>query len=182
MGLELQDIDFLRSHRWSSLAEVNCSRNLIANIDVLNGFHQLTFIDASNNYIKSVNLNLKHLVQLHLHNNFIDKFPSLPKSKGLRYLNLNANKLTSPEGLEAKHTPKINELNLGNNSIKFNTQVQLSAFIMNLTKFGELKNLTVSDNPFMTEHDRKTLLNELDVRKYICDNLKSLDNLNGMAL
>jgi dynein assembly factor 1 len=79
---------------WQNLEEVYLSRNMLVNIDVLNVFPNLKKIDASNNYIKEINLvSLRKLKDLNLQNNFIDKFPNIEKSKDLKILNMNSNKL-----------------------------------------------------------------------------------------
>jgi hypothetical protein len=125
---------------------------------------------------------LKHLAELHLHNNFIERVPTLPKSKALRCLNLNSNKLMTGAGLEHKHTPKLNELDLGNNAIRFGNPQAFTDFVLVLTKFADLKALGIAGNPFMTEHDREAKLSGIDVRRELCERLKTLDSLNGRSI
>ena len=49
--LDIQDLKFLSNVVWISLTEINLSRNMITNIDILSQFTNLRVIDAQNNYI-----------------------------------------------------------------------------------------------------------------------------------
>lgn len=96
----------------------------------------------------------------------------MPNSKFLRQLNLNSNKITNPGGLEHAYTPKLNTLDLGNNSIKFGTYSAFNEFVMTLSRFSDLKTLSIGGNNFMSAHDRDANLGGADVRREFCERLK----------
>ena len=64
--LNLQDLRFLKDYQFKQLREINVSKNLISNIDILYQYKNLRLIDASYNYIESVKLNLPKLEQINL--------------------------------------------------------------------------------------------------------------------
>ena len=60
----------------------------------MNSLKRLKHIIASDNYIRTVNLQLPKLQELDLRNNFIDKVPILSQMPQLKVLILNANNIT----------------------------------------------------------------------------------------
>lgn len=59
------------------ITEANLKRNYVSNIDVMAKFPNLLIIDASDNYISSINFALPKLTKLILRNNFLEKIPTL---------------------------------------------------------------------------------------------------------
>lgn len=57
--------------------KIDISKNYLDNIDILNNYQRLKVIIASDNYIRTVNLQLPKLQDLDLRNNFIEKVPIL---------------------------------------------------------------------------------------------------------
>ena len=49
--LDIQDVKFMSNVVWVSLTEINLSRNMVTNIDILSQFVNLRVIDAQNNYL-----------------------------------------------------------------------------------------------------------------------------------
>ena len=118
-GLELQDIRFLQHFEWNQLEEVHLDRNRIQSIDILCNYPNLKTLDASNNYIRSVNLTNKMLHSVNLSNNFIEYFPGLASARGLRDLNVSQNKLKGLAYFSAQSNPRIRRLVLSHNQIRF---------------------------------------------------------------
>lgn len=100
--LDLQNLDFMGHHKWENLSEINVSRNMLSNIDILTMYQNLTQIDASRNYIKSVDLNLPRLKFLYLSQNQMTKFPEIVPSKKIRTLDLSDNFIESLESISLK--------------------------------------------------------------------------------
>jgi Leucine-rich repeat (LRR) protein len=92
-SLDLHDLECMRGVSLKNLRDIQLSRNMVSNIDILNQYKNLETIDASNCYIEDVNFNLPKLVRLDLSNNYLRKFPILENMQRLVYLNLNSNKL-----------------------------------------------------------------------------------------
>ena len=78
---DLQDLLFLRNQPWANLEELNVSRNMISNLAGINEFENLRIINASNNYIEEVSINIYKLEQLDLQFNYIKAFPDITGCK-----------------------------------------------------------------------------------------------------
>jgi Leucine-rich repeat (LRR) protein len=59
------------------ITEANLSSNYVSNIDVMAKYPNLLIIDASDNYISSINFKLPRLTKLILRNNFLEQIPNL---------------------------------------------------------------------------------------------------------
>jgi hypothetical protein len=59
------------------ITEANLSSNYVSNIDVMANYPNLLIIDASDNYISSINFKLPRLTKLILRNNFLEQIPNL---------------------------------------------------------------------------------------------------------
>ena len=95
-------------------------------------------MDASNNYIHSIDLPLPKLEQLNLSNNYLVKFPTLDKSLRLRQLNLQTNRIEDFKGVKINFTPNIKILNLGQNSISFEQRYDFREFMDIVQKLKSL--------------------------------------------
>ena len=92
--LDVLFVDALPYSMASKIIEIQITKNLISNLDSFNKLVNLKVINASDNYISSVNIHLNKLQELHLRNNFITKVPILHQMPSLRILDLNTNKIT----------------------------------------------------------------------------------------
>lgn len=92
-------------------------------------------IDASNNYIRSINLELPKLEELWLGNNYIEKVPVLTRLPELQTLELNANKIKNL-AMKIKHNNYKNMIKmiLSSNVIEFNDD-DLKIFVKHLRQF-----------------------------------------------
>ena len=77
-----------------NLQEIDIQKNFLNNIDMLNKMHRLRKINAGDNYLSNVNLNLSKLQELDLRNNFLERVPIINQLPQLKILILNANKIT----------------------------------------------------------------------------------------
>ena len=68
---EIEYLEPLESHM-VDLIKIDISRNHLSNIELLHKFTQLKVINASDNFIRSIDLNLHSLQELDLRNNFIE--------------------------------------------------------------------------------------------------------------
>jgi len=59
------------------ITSADLSNNFISNIDVMAMYPNLISIDASDNYISSINFKLPRLQKLILRNNFLEQIPNL---------------------------------------------------------------------------------------------------------
>lgn len=132
--LDLQNLDFMQDHSWNNLQEINISRNLLINIDILNMYINLKQIDASSNYIETVDLNLSKLQVLNLSNNHLEEFPDIIPCKKLFKLNLASNKIQSMEDLTDGRFPysDMQSLNLSNNQFDFHNEEDFTKFLYQL--------------------------------------------------
>ena len=150
-NLFLQDLDFLKNQTWAFLEEVYITKNLINNIEPLNAFKSLKIIDASHNYLVEVNLQLPKLDQLILSDNYLEKFPTLEHMKKLKTIDLNSNALTEFKDVHTNMTPKVRNLDLGNNQFftKSNDDPNAEATLIAKLKEFNLKRLVLQGNPFI---------------------------------
>ena len=118
------------------------------NIDALNQLTRLKVIIASDNYIRSANLQLPKLQELDLRNNFLEKVPILSQMPQLKVLILNANNITELK-LQCKDQNYLNIMKMvfRNNKIRFNN-MEVINFVKKLKEFKVLKVLSLDSNPF----------------------------------
>ena len=64
--MELQNLDFLIKQTWTTLQEINVSRNQLGDISTLNQYPNIKVIDASHNFLTKVILSTKKLEKLFL--------------------------------------------------------------------------------------------------------------------
>ena len=130
---------------------INISKNYLDNIDILNHYQRLKVITASDNYIRTVNLQLPKLQELDLRNNFIEKVPILSQMPQLKVIILNANNITELK-LQCKRENYVNIMKMvfRNNKIKF-TNMEVINFVKKLKEFKVLKVLNLENNPFETD-------------------------------
>ena len=57
------------------IQEINISKNFLDSIEILNKLHRLRSINAGDNYLDKVSLNLAKLQVLDLRNNFLTSVP-----------------------------------------------------------------------------------------------------------
>ena len=78
---------------------------------------------------------------------------------------------------------KLKKLDIANNKISFDNKTNFIEFLDNLSSFVELKELNVSANRFMTNHDRVKKLDDIDVREVMVRKFADkLDMLNGFTI
>lgn len=78
---DLQDLGFLRNQSWANLEELNISRNMISNLAGLDEFENLRIINASNNYIEELSVNIYKLENLDVQYNYLKAFPDIAGCK-----------------------------------------------------------------------------------------------------
>lgn len=176
--MDLQELGFMQSHIWANLYEVNVSRNMITNIDVLTYFPNLRVIDAQNNYIQEVNLYLPQLTSLNLSHNYLTNFPLLENMNKLRYLNCNYNQIVSFQEVEIDFTPNIQTLELQGNQIWFDSPMDFESFVLMLQKLQSLKSLNVDENPFFLPENLK-IFTGINVKENLTRRLKKLQYFNS---
>lgn len=90
-------IDFLDEipdhHKGNLIENTDLSKNYLSSIDVLNRFVNLKEINASDNYLASINFALPHLKKLILKNNFFKKIPNFSLFPELAQIDLSANQV-----------------------------------------------------------------------------------------
>ena len=152
-----------------NLQEINIQKNFLNNIDILKKMHRLRKINAGDNYLSNVNLQLSKLQELDLRNNFLERVPIINQLPQLKILILNANKITDLR-IMCKDSNYINieKMNFANNSINFNNIIEVNDFAEKLKKFKQLKVLNLEHNPFeandqYTETIVKQLPNSIDL-------------------
>ena len=121
----------MKHHAWQNLSKINVSRNMLISIDILEMYHNLKMIDASTNYIQSVELNLPKLKELKLANNHLTQFPDIVTCKRLTFLDLSNNKIESIEDLRGNKFPhsELQVLNLSGNLLDFHNQDHFVDFL-----------------------------------------------------
>lgn len=115
---------------------------------MLANFSNLQFIDASQNYISTLKLSLKHLKTLILSRNEFVKIPNLINFPNLEELDLSDNKVTEMKlSINQDNYINFRVLKLNNNKIDFSNQkAQLFEFIDKLKMINNLEQLDVQDN------------------------------------
>jgi Leucine-rich repeat (LRR) protein len=137
VALQLHDLSFLHAFNWTSLEAAHLNRNLINSISVLNKFHNLKVINATNCYIEEVSLKLPKLEELDLSNNFLKSFPTLINMQKLRHLSLNSNKLMDLQEMNVDATLGLTSLDLGNNpTLSFEARRDFNALVAKLKKLN----------------------------------------------
>ena len=120
---------------------------------MLNKFTKLKTLDASDNYISSLNLTLPKLLTLDLRNNFIEKVPNLQQLPMLQKLDLSTNKLSQFRLLtDDNNLMSIERMNFSNNKISFVSGMpQVTEFCEKLKRFKKLSWLSIANNQIKEE-------------------------------
>lgn len=143
------------SFKLSHVSQVTCTRNFLESLDPLSQFEQLVKIEANDNYISQVNLNLPRLQQLHLANNFLVSIPDLTKIPMLKDLNLSQNKVTGLELVVSEQSyVQLERLDLSGNLIA-PENTQIARFMLKLKKFTALVYLDLSGNTCLESEDKR---------------------------
>ena len=126
---DLQDLGFLRNQSWANLEELNISRNMISNLAGLDEFENLRIINASNNYIEELSVNIYKLEHLDVQYNYLKAFPDIAGCKQLRILNLHSNRLVDFKDVNLSPLSRIKILDLSMNLILFDIYSDFREFI-----------------------------------------------------
>jgi Leucine-rich repeat (LRR) protein len=158
------------ANMWENTLEISVRKNYISSIEVLNQFSNLRFLDASENYLQEVSLNLPRLEKLDLRHNFIARFPFLHQLPRLKVLSLAHNRLEDFR-VDFKPNLPLQSLDVSHNAIAFATNQDFyEQLLEGVRKLRSLKLLNLEGKPFLGQVERL---------EQIVAQMPGLEELNG---
>ena len=114
---------------------------------------QLRVVSAPDNYLRSVHLQLSHLEELDVRNNFIDTIPFLSSMPKLKTIYLNANNIREARLVtNVSNYNHLVRLSIRNNKIAFEEDEKgrglLDKFLSKLGRFRALRVVNLDHNPY----------------------------------